>query len=76
MVNKSEYLFTDISSEQFRAYVFETGVEVKIDSPEFLSVSRSGGHRILDANKVSHYVPNGWVHLYWKAKDGSPNFVK
>jgi hypothetical protein len=76
MNNQSNYQFTDISSEQFRVYVFERGAEIKIDAPTHLSVSKSGGHRLFDSNGVSHYIPAGWIHLYWVSKDGQPNFVK
>lgn len=76
MINKSNHEFTDISSEQFRTYVFANGVEVTIEAPLYLSVARSGGHRVLGDNNISHYIPSGWVHLYWKPKDGEPNFVK
>jgi len=73
--NQSSNAFVDISSEQFRTYRFPSGDEVTIESPTHLSVSTSG-HRLFDASGVSHYVPKGWIHLKWKAKDGSPHFVK
>lgn len=76
MINKSNHEFTDISSEQFRVYVFENGTEVRIEGPLYLSVARSGGHRVFSDNDVSHYIPSGWVHLWWKVKEGQPNFVK
>ena len=76
--NESENKFHDISSEEYRTYVFvgEHGTnEVKITHPQFLAVS-AGGHRLLDGEGVSHYVPKGWIQLSWKAKDGRPHFVK
>jgi len=75
MNNRSAHKFTDISSEEFREYTFPTGLKVRIDAPTDLAVSASGGHRILDAAGMSHYVPPQWVHLTWKAKPGQPNFV-
>jgi hypothetical protein len=79
MNNKSEHKFTDISSEEFREYTFPSGkgpgLTVRIDAPTHLAVSASGGHRILDAAGMSHYVPPQWVHLMWKTKAGQPNFV-
>ena len=74
--NASELEFTDISSEQWREYRFLGGDTVKIVAPLKLNVSASGGHRIFDAEGVSHYVPAGWIHLMWVSKDGQPNFVK
>ena len=56
----------DISGkEEYRKYIFPGGDEVRIDDPEFLIVS-DNGHRVFDANGYSHYVPYGWIHLYWK----------
>lgn len=67
--------FNDISSEEFRVYEFPNGETVRIEAPAVLAVSASGGHRVLDGAGISHYVPTGWHHLYWKAKDGNPAFV-
>jgi hypothetical protein len=73
--NESDNKFVDISSEAVRTYVFPGGHEVIIDWPMQLCVS-AGGHRLFDGYGTSHYVPKGWIHLKWKAKDGKPNFVK
>ena len=73
--NQSPNTFTDISTELFRTYRFPNDELVTIQKPTHLSVSASG-HRLLDADGISHYVPKGWIHLIWKAKDGQPNFVK
>ncbi|MEG3178728.1 hypothetical protein C8J44_3645 [Sphingomonas sp. PP-CE-3A-406] len=74
--NASGLEFTDISSEQWREYQFLNGQAIRINSPLKLNVSASGGHRIFDAEGISHYVPAGWIHLKWTVKDGAPNFVK
>jgi len=74
-INKSDNKFVDISSEAFRTYIFSEGNEVTITGPTHLSVSPSG-HRLFDIYGTSHYVPKGWIHLKWKAKEGQPNFVK
>lgn len=75
MKNTSEHVFTKIDTELSRVYTFPNGLEVKIDAPQYLSVSTSGGHRILDASEVSHYIPSGWIHLRWYTKEGQPHFV-
>ena len=72
--NDSGLDFKDISSEQWREYMFADGQVVRIEMPLKLYVS-DNGHRILDAEGVSHYVPLGWIHLKWRAKDGEPHFV-
>lgn len=79
MNNQSKHEFVPIHSEQYREYSFPAAdgrfVKVRINKPTHLAVSGTGGHRILDADGVSHYVPSGWIHLAWKAKEGEPNFV-
>jgi hypothetical protein len=74
--NASDLVFSDISSEEWREYEFVGGEIIRIVGPERLHVSDSGGHRLFDAEGVSHYVPAKWLRLRWKAKDGQPNFVK
>lgn len=72
--NESEREFTDISSELFRVY--EYGYDkVEIESPLLLSVSESGNHYVFDADGVSHCLPTGWHHLWWKTRPGAPHFV-
>lgn len=58
----------DISKENYRVYVFPGGDEVRIFRPQYLIVS-DNGHRIADINDVSHYIPYGWLHLYWENAD-------
>ena len=60
-----------IHHEIYRVYEFIENEIVVIDRPVLLNVSESGGHRILDANNVSHYIPAGWKHLYWETDDES-----
>ena len=74
--NDSDLEFSDISSEAWREYQFESGAVVRIENPLRLNVSESGGHRIYDAQGQSHYIPYGWIHLKWEAKPGEPNFVR
>jgi hypothetical protein len=74
--NESGLNFIDISSEEYRVYTHSKELSIKISNPLWLNVAPSGGHRIFDAEGVSHYVPKGWIHLMWKAKEGSPHFVK
>lgn len=77
LMNASDNVFTNIVSEEFRVYVFPNGGgNVKIENPMWLSVSKSGGHRILDGDGFCHYIPPSWIHLWWKVKDNEPHFVK
>lgn len=79
MKNHSKHVFTQIDSEEYREYQFplELGQShnIRINSPTHISISESGGHRVLDASGLSHYIPKGWVHLLWKAKKDAANFV-
>lgn len=74
--NKSELEFNSISSEKYRVYEWGNGVSIKITQPLFLNVSKSGGHRIFDNSGKSHYIPSGWIHLYWESYVNTPHFVK
>ena len=54
--------------EEFRTYRFAEGEfihEVTIKKPVCLIVSNNG-HRLLDEEGISHYVPYGWIELFWK----------
>lgn len=72
--NDSNLKFVDISSEAWREYKRSDAV-IRVDQPVALHVSKSGGHRVFDAEGVSHYIPSGWIHLRWKVKDDMPHFV-
>lgn len=73
--NDSDLKFVDISSEAVRTYEWPDGFKIVIENPEYLHVSKSGGHRIWDKSETSHYIQPGWRHLFWKVKEGQPNFV-
>ena len=76
--NKSANTFTCVASETFREYVyFEDGKEsvLRIEQPLYLAVTQHG-HRVFDAEGVSHYVAKGWRSIRWKVHLGQPNFVK
>ncbi len=75
-LNESGLKFVDISTEAFRTYQFPHEERITIEQPLWLHVSASGGHRVYDRAGLSHYIPKGWIHLVWKAKEGCPNFVK
>ena len=73
--NQSGLEFTDISSERWREYLFADGETVVIDNPLQLHVSQTG-HRILDAQGISHFVPTTWKQLRWEARENAPHFVR
>ncbi len=75
LTNNPDLTFSSIGDEQYRVYEFPDKTQVRINAPEFLNVSKSGGHRILDGAGVSHYIPSGWNHLYWLSKPNTPAFT-
>ena len=78
--------FVRVSIELFRSYLYpavqlpngtlQPAHIVRVDDPVWLYVAPSGSHRLTDAKGFSHYIPAGWVHLWWKRKDGCPPFVR
>lgn len=76
MKNDSGLEFKLIGTERRRTYEWADGYKLTIEYPQYLNVRPSGGHRILDAEEVSHYIPTGWRHLYWTVQGTSANFVK
>jgi len=61
--------FKSVSDEKYRVYEF-ADMQVRIDKPLWLNYNvKSGGHRVFDSNKICHYIPAGWKHLYWDSSD-------
>lgn len=70
--------FSDLTDELFREYTFPTAhgpVTVTVPAPAALNVSASGGHRIVDREGFSHYIPSGWVALTFKVRAGESFFT-
>lgn len=75
--NESGLEFTDISSESYREYMFPNGTILAIESPLYLNVSKSGGHRLFTGEGLCYYIhpSQGW-YIMWQVKDGAAHFVK
>lgn len=67
--NNPELEFKPLTSEVYREYTFPGGSIIRIDAPQALNVSKSGGHRIQAENGNGIYIPSGWIKLEWKNKD-------
>jgi hypothetical protein len=70
------YDWVEIKGCKKRVYVFPTG-RVVINRPVKLNVKRKpegDSHRIEDAAGRGHYIPPGWIHLYWEKEEGEPAF--
>jgi len=77
--NKTNFDFIDISDEIYREYEFfqdNHTYYLKIKNPQFLAVSKSGGHRVIDINETCFYITPKWHFITWKVKEGHPHFIK
>lgn len=74
--NESGLKFTDISSEEWREYIYDYNKTIFIENPLKLHVSKSGGHRIFSAEGYSRYIAPGWLQIIWRSKDNEPHFIK
>ena len=72
--NESPHEFKKIVGRT-RHYEFPGGETVKIKGPRWLHISGSGGHRIVDDDGVGHYIPTGWIHLWWTVAHFEPHFT-
>jgi hypothetical protein len=75
ITNNPDLKFVDIC-EHWRTYEYPDGTSITIKNPVAIdtTTSKSGGHRIVDANNFGHYVPAGWNHLYWASPIDVPVF--
>jgi hypothetical protein len=79
LITTTDLEFTDISSEEWRAYSYLSGEDIvglRINKPLALHVSKSGGHRVIDDRGICYYISPKWVSIIWKPKEGQPHFVK
>ena len=64
----------DISTEQYREYVYPDGI-YKIVTPVELHITEKGTHRIVDAAGVTHRPSPGYLAIRWLPNSGAPAFV-
>ncbi len=80
--NNPDLEFKPLTSEEWREYTFLVPIstdktfsfvvkehKMRIERPQALNVSKSGGHRIQAENGNGIYIPSGWVKLEWKNKE-------
>ena len=72
--NESGLKFADISSEVYRIYTFPSGRQKRIEFPQVLNVSKSGGHRLVDRSGKCHYIKPGWEDITWEVFEDKPHF--
>lgn len=59
--------FYDVPNKERRG---ET-IRVVIKEPQWLFVRSSGAHQVITPDGFTHYIPNSFVHLAWKQKEGT-----
>ena len=71
----SDLKFKDISCEVYREYVDGDGVFHRIEKPVCMAISKSGNHRVLDSEGISHAVDLRFkIAVKWKNDPSSPHF--
>lgn len=61
----------DVSDENSRTYVFGVNKAYRIYLPLLVAVKKGDSghsHRVLDAAGGCHYIPKGWIAIYWTLK--------
>ena len=76
--------FRDISNEVKRTYLMVGSggqlIDQHIHNPQWLAISASGGHRLMDGEGVCHYIPKaspsqcGYIAVSWTVRDGESHF--
>lgn len=70
-----------VSAEKYRTYRFPDGSQYTITDPWKLKVTTKinpitklpqDSHRILTKDNVAHYVPVGWIGLFWESHNENP----
>jgi hypothetical protein len=75
--NESERVFSDISNEAVRTYLYANGSKVVIDDPIALHVSKSG-HYVVRADGLVTFLPygsNGWIALQFATYGGAASMT-
>lgn len=65
----------DISSEQFREYIYDDGNVLVIHDPLELYITQSGSHRVIAADGRTYRPTPGYLGISWRPKAGHPAFV-
>ena len=79
--------FGNIDNEVFRVYVFpptrvgEPNNEYRVEEPEAINFKApvgtwvaGGSHRVVDKAGRAHYIPSGWIAMYWDKPKGEKPF--
>ncbi len=67
-VDAEKYDQLDVRDEEYRTYVFSATKAYRIDFPILVAVKKGPNghsHRVLDRAGQCHYIPKGWIAIYW-----------
>lgn len=65
----------DISSEEFREYIYGDGNVLLIVSPKTLFITETGSHRVVAADGRTYRPTPDYLGIAWKPREGRPAFV-
>jgi hypothetical protein len=61
--------------ECWRRYEYADGHAITINNVVAVDVTSShGGHRLVDQDRIGHYIQPGWLHLCWQTSIDVPVF--
>jgi hypothetical protein len=69
-----DIVYKDISSEEWREYIFSNNDILRIDFPVGLNVGKNG-HRVFNEEGISYYIPNHYTAIRFKSKANKPPFA-
>lgn len=67
--------FRDLTTEEYREYMYNNGGVLRILQPWKLAISRSGNHRVATLDDFSYIIVPGWIAIRVKKKVGTPAFT-
>lgn len=65
----------DLTSEEFREYVYDDGNVLLIKAPVELYITETGSHRVVAADGRTYRPTPGYLGIAWKPKVGEPAFI-
>ena len=71
----TDLTFRDLSTEEYREYMYNNGGVLRILQPWKLAISRSGNHRVATKDGFSYIIVPGWIAIRVKKKVGAPAFT-
>ena len=71
----TDLVFRDLTTEEYREYMYNNGGVMRILQPWKLAISKSGNHRVATQDGFSYIIVPGWIAIRVKKKAGAPSFT-